>query len=69
MESSYSTSPCTRDCKHRCVEPNCHMTCEAYLNWRKNVDRQREAATEYRANRWAKKNRVQQTKKAAGFYR
>lgn len=45
------------------------MTCEAYLNWRKNVDRQREAATEYRANRWAKKKRVRQTKKAAGLYR
>lgn len=45
------------------------MTCEAYLNWRKNVDRQREAATEYRVNRWAKKKRVQQTKKAAGLYR
>ena len=59
MESSYSTSPCTRDCKNRCVE----------LNWRKNVDRQREATTEYRANRWAKKKRVQQTKKAAGLYR
>lgn len=69
MESSYSTSPCTRDCKNRCVEPNCHMTCEAYLNWRKNVDRQREAVTEYRANVGAKKNRVQQTKKAAGLYR
>lgn len=45
------------------------MTWEAYLNWRKNVDRQREAVTEYRANVGAKKNRVQQTKKAAGLYR
>ena len=45
------------------------MTCEAYLNWRKNVDRQREAVTEYHANVGAKKNRVQQTKKAAGLYR
>lgn len=69
MESSYSTSPCTRGCENRCVEPNCHMTFEAYLNWRKNVDRQREAVTEYRANVGAKKNRVQQTKKAAGLYR
>nr|DAK55660.1 MAG TPA: hypothetical protein [Caudoviricetes sp.] len=24
--SSYLASPCTRDCKNRCVEPNCHMT-------------------------------------------
>lgn len=69
MESPYSTSPCSKDCKNRCIEPNCHMTCEAYLNWRKNVDRQREAVTEYRANVGAKKNRVQQTKKAAGLYR
>lgn len=68
MESSYSTSPCTRGCENRCVEPNCHMTREAYLNWRKNVDRQRETVTEYRANVGAKKNRVQQTKKAAGLY-
>jgi hypothetical protein len=59
MESSYSTSPCTRGCENRCVEPN----------WRKNVDRQRETVTEYRANVGAKKNRVQQTKKAAGLYR
>lgn len=29
----YKQGPCTRDCVNRCVEPNCHMTCEAYLNW------------------------------------
>ena len=23
--------PCTKDCPNRCAEPNCHMTCEAYL--------------------------------------
>ena len=67
MESSYSTSPCSRDCKNRCVEPNCHMTCEAYLNWRKNVDRQREAATEYRANRWAKRRESNKRKRLLDF--
>lgn len=67
--SSYSVGPCTRDCENRCVEPNCHMTCEAYLNWRKSVDRQREAAIEYRKDILAKKKRVYQTKRAAGLYR
>lgn len=30
-------APCTRNCPDRSVEPNCHMTCEAYLEFKRKV--------------------------------
>ena len=27
-------TPC-QNCKDRCPNPNCHMTCEKYLTWKK----------------------------------
>lgn len=35
-------SPCAKwpnmRCPNRCAEPNCHMTCEAYLEWEKEKE-------------------------------
>ena len=35
-------SPCTRDCPDRCPDPNCHMTCEKYLKYRRILDEDNE---------------------------
>lgn len=32
-------SPCTRDCPDRSITPNCHGTCERYLEY--NAERER----------------------------
>lgn len=64
----YKQSPCTRDCADRCVEPNCHMTCEAYLNWAESIRIKREAATEDSRINMAKRARIIETKKACGLY-
>lgn len=61
--SSYPVSPCTRDCADRCVEPNCHMTCEAYLNWAESIRVKREAATEVSRINMAQRARIIETKK------
>ena len=34
--------PCKRDCPKRCVEPNCHDTCNEYIQWA--AERDKEAA-------------------------
>lgn len=64
----YKQSPCTRDCADRCVEPNCHMTCELYLNWAESIRIKREAATENARISNTKRARIIETKKACGFY-
>lgn len=64
----YRQGPCTRDCKDRCIEPNCHMTCKPYLDWQEKIRVQREAATEDAKDSMAKRIRIVQTKKASGFY-
>ena len=28
-----NNGPCRSDCPDRCAEPNCHMTCEPYLEF------------------------------------
>ena len=35
--------PCKQDCARRTISPNCHMTCEAYLGWRRAYDAVRQA--------------------------
>lgn len=32
--------PCTPDCPHRCIEPNCHTHCSKYLEWRALKDKE-----------------------------
>lgn len=68
MVFPYKQSPCTRDCADRCIEPNCHMTCEAYLNWAESIRIKREAATEDAKIANAKRARIIETKKACRFY-
>ena len=34
-------SPC-KDCKDRCVEPNCHTTCSGYLEFKAKIAAVRE---------------------------
>lgn len=64
----YTHGPCTRDCADRCVEPNCHMTCKAYLDWAESIRIKREAATEVLLINMAQRDRIIKTKKACGFY-
>ena len=64
----YKQGPCTRDCADRCAEPNCHMTCEAYLNWAESIRIKREAATEDSRINMAQRARIIETKKACRFY-
>lgn len=30
--------PCMPNCPHRSIDPNCHMSCKEYLEWRFNKD-------------------------------
>lgn len=50
------------------IAPNCHMTCEAYLNWAESIRVKREAATEVSRINMAQRARIIETKKACGFY-
>jgi len=34
---------CTSDCPNRSIEPNCHTTCQIYLDWRANKDKENAA--------------------------
>lgn len=47
-------SPCL-DCPDRCADPNCHMTCEKYIEFDKECERIRQER--YRI---AEENRVQE---------
>ncbi len=68
MVFPYKQGPCTRECADRCIEPNCHMTCEAYLNWAESIRVKREAATEDAKIVNAKRARIIETKKTCRFY-
>ena len=39
------TAPC-KGCKDRCVEPNCHMTCQKYLDFVKCANKIRQKEVE-----------------------
>ena len=32
--------PCTPECPDRKLEPNCHMTCKIYLDWKSDKDKE-----------------------------
>ena len=35
--------PCVPNCPHRNIDPNCHMTCKIYLDWRSDKDKENTA--------------------------
>lgn len=45
---SKNSIPCGPHCPERCADPNCHATCQKYINWCKNKKNNKQQIEEYK---------------------